>query len=80
MLHTSFVEIGPLVLEKWTFEGGHLWSYGIDVGSKLSFPLPMEALRKVWICIDWPSGFREEDVLTLLHVKHGEPKFMVRLS
>ena len=58
--------IGPMVLEK-VFKGFyHIWAcqpsclcdlYHLH---KLSFPLPKEDLHDFGI--DWPIGFREEDV------------------
>ena len=54
MLHTSFVKIGMLVLEKKIFEGflpymGVRPSWSCDPGAenKLSFPLPKEAPHKI---------------------------------
>ena len=51
----SFVEIGPLVLEK-NFEGFyHIWAWrpswscDPDAANKLSFPLPKEAPHKIWL-------------------------------
>ena len=50
MLHTKFVKIGQLALEKKIFEGFlpymgmvTIWSCDPDATNKLSFPLPKEA-------------------------------------
>ena len=65
----SFVEIGPLVLEKKIFEGflpymgmaaihlGHVtWISYIYIGS------PFLLMLHIKFGFDWPSGFREEDL------------------
>ena len=63
----SFVEIGPLVLEKKIFEGflpyigmaGILfmtWISYIHIGS------PFLLMLHIKYGFDWPSGFREEDL------------------
>ena len=51
-----FVEIGPQVPEKKIFEGFyHIWAWrpswscDPDAANKLSFPLPKEALHKIWL-------------------------------
>ena len=52
---SSFVKIGPPVLEKKIFEGFYhiwarrpSWSCDPDAANKLSFPLPKEAPHKIW--------------------------------
>ena len=81
----SFVEIGPLVLEKRIWKGFYhtlawrpSWSSDTDAASKLSFPLPIKDPQKIGF--DRPCGFREEDVWTLLHVERGKTKCVVRLT
>ena len=64
----SFVEIGPLVLEKKIFEGflpyrawRPSWSCDLDFLYTYLLPLPILMLH-IKIGFDWPSGFRGEDV------------------
>ena len=38
------------------------WSCDPDTTNKLLFPLPMGASQKVWLQVDWQSGFGGEDV------------------
>ena len=64
----SFVEIGPVVLEKKIFEGfftiyghgGHLghvtWIFYIHI----SYPFLL--MLHIKFGFDWPSGFRREDI------------------
>ena len=56
MLRKSFVKIDMLVLEKKIFEGflpymgvRPSWSCDPGAANKLSFPLPKEALHKIWL-------------------------------
>ena len=65
---SSFVEIGPPVLEKKIFEEflpymgvAPSWSCDQDMAIKISMPLPKEAPHKIFQ-FDRPSGFREEDL------------------
>ena len=67
MLHyISFVEIGPLVLEKM-FKVFAIYSHDGHLGHVtrtiyINFHSPFLRMLHMKFGFDWPSGFREEDL------------------
>ena len=68
MLHyISFVEIGPLVLEKKMFKAFAIYSHGGHLGHVtrtiyINFHSPFLKMLHMKFGFDWPSGFRGEDL------------------
>ena len=68
MLHyISFVEIGPLVLEKKMFKVFAIYSHGGHLGHVtrtiyINFHSPFLRMLHMKFGFDWPSGFRGEDL------------------
>ena len=68
MLHAKFQDHRLMVLEKKIFKGFyHIYEHGGHLGHVnwtiyMNFPSPFQRRLHMKFGIDWPSGFREEDV------------------
>ena len=67
MIHAKFKIIGLLVLEKKIFKGFTIYEHGGHLGHVtwtiyINFHSPSPRRLHIKFGLDWPSGFRGEDV------------------